>query len=122
MNSINIIGRVTKAPEFRQTQSGHHVCTFEVVVDREKGRDWFRVQAWGKLSDRVARMLQDELVAVSGSMENRRYKDKTDAWRDSWQINATQIVMLTNGYQGEAGPAADGRLRDRADEPDGVPF
>lgn len=117
MNNITIIGRVTKAPETRQTQGGHTVCTFELVVDREKGRDWFRVQAWGKLADRVGTVQQDDLVAVSGSMENRRYKDKQEQWRDSWQVNANQVTPLNAGYQGEGGP-----LPDRADDRDGVPF
>lgn len=117
MNSINIIGRVTKAAEQRQTPNGHTVSTFELVVDREKGRDWFRVQAWGKLADRVTSIQQDDLVAVCGAMENRRYKDKQDQWRDSWQVNANQVTPLTAGYQGEGGPA-----HDRADERDGVPF
>lgn len=122
MNSINIIGRVDREPETRQTPSGHTVVNFTVQVDREKGRDWFRVSAWGKLSERAAKVLKDELVAVSGVMQNRRYKDKQDQWKDSWQIEASQVVVLTNGYQGEAGPGADARLHDRADEHDGVPF
>lgn len=122
MNSINIIGRVNREPETRTTPSGHTVCNFEVVVDREKGRDWFRVSAWGKLAEAIEQhaLVQEQLVAVSGQMQNRRYKDKTEAWRDSWQIEANQVSPIGAGYQGEAGPNA--RLRDRADDHDGVPF
>lgn len=120
MNSINIIGKVSRGePETRTTPQGHTVCNFEVEVDREKGRDWFRVAAWGKLADRVQAhgIKEGDLVAVSGAMQNRRYKDKADAWRDSWQIEANQVTPLTANYMGEAGPAPD-----RADDRDGVPF
>jgi len=122
MNSINIIGRVNRDPETRTTPQGHNVTNVEIVVDREKGRDWFRVSAWGRLSDTAAQLQQEQLVAVSGSMQNRRYKDKQEQWRDSWQIEANQVVVLNVGYQGEAGPRSDARLHDRADEHDGVPF
>lgn len=120
MNNITIIGRVNRGePETRTTPQGHTVCNFEVVVDREKGRDWFKVAAWGKVAERVQlhNLKEGDLVAVCGSMQNRRFKDKTDAWRDSWQVEANQVTPLTSNYQGEGGPAPD-----RADERDGVPF
>lgn len=119
MNSINIIGRINREPETRQTPNGHTVVSFEVVVDRDKGRDWFKVSAWNKLAERVAShaVKEGDLVAVSGAMQNRRYKDKQDQWRDSWQVEANQVTPLTSSYQGEGGPASD-----RADERDGVPF
>jgi single-strand DNA-binding protein len=112
MNTITIIGRVNREPEHRDTQGGHSVANVEVVVDREKGRDWFRVAAWGKLSEKVAALKPEQLVAVVGQMQNRRYKDKHEQWRDSWQIEASQVTLL----------GADASLHDRADEHDGVPF
>ena len=39
LNKIVIMGRCTKDPELRTTQSGTSVCTVNVAVDRDYARD-----------------------------------------------------------------------------------
>ena len=52
MNYVSMIGRLTKTPDIRQTNTGKNVCTFTLAVDRRyKGADgkttadFFSVQA-----------------------------------------------------------------------------
>ena len=55
MNSLTIIGNLTREPELRTTQAGKEVCSFTVAVNRprrngeDQGADFFRVSAWGEL-------------------------------------------------------------------------
>ena len=53
MNSLNIIGNLTKDPDKRITSNGISVCSFTVAVNRrrEEGTDFFRVTTWRALAD-----------------------------------------------------------------------
>ena len=58
MQTIQIIGNLTSAPETRSTTSGVTVCSFTVAVDRkfkdqsgEKKTDFFRVNTFRKLAE-----------------------------------------------------------------------
>ncbi len=53
MNKVNIMGRLTKSPELRQTASGISVCNFTIAVDRkyvkageERQADFINCIAW----------------------------------------------------------------------------
>ena len=53
LNQIIIMGRLTRDPELRRTQSGTAVCSFSVAVDRdfksqsgEKETDFIDVVEW----------------------------------------------------------------------------
>ena len=62
MNTVNLIGRLTKDPEQQQTQSGHRVTSFSVAVDRNykahgdtrQSTDFFTVVAWNVTATFVA--------------------------------------------------------------------
>ena len=67
MNSLTIIGNLTKAPELRHTQDGTAVCGFTVAVNRKKtpnnqepGADYFNVNAWRMLGENCAKFLAKE--------------------------------------------------------------
>ena len=56
MNSVNLIGRLTRDPESRTTATGMMVTTFTLAVDRrpkqgeEKQADFIRIITFGKTS------------------------------------------------------------------------
>ena len=62
LNQIIIMGRLTRDPELRRTQSGTAVCSFSVAVDRdfksqsgEKETDFIDVVAWRQTGEFVSK-------------------------------------------------------------------
>lgn len=61
MNKVILIGRLTRDPEVRYTQSGIAVCTFTLAVDRRFARkdandgrptaDFIPIVCWRKLAE-----------------------------------------------------------------------
>ena len=75
MNSLTIIGNLTREPELRTTPSGKNVCSFDVAVDRRRkvegqpDADYFRCNAWNGLADICGKYLsKGKKVAVKGSI------------------------------------------------------
>lgn len=95
MNKAIIMGRLTRDPELKTTQSGVPVVSFTVAVDRaykpkdgEREADFINCVAWRQTAEFVARWFtKGKMIAVSGSIQTRKYTD-----RDNNQRNVTEIV------------------------------
>lgn len=77
LNRCVLIGRLTKDPELRYTQSGKAVCTFTLAVDRrfEKQADFINIVAWNKAGESCANYLnKGKLAAVDGELHIRSYE------------------------------------------------
>ena len=63
LNRIILMGRLTRDPELRHTQTGTPVASFSLAVDRdfkdrntgEKTTDWIDVVAWRQTAEFVSR-------------------------------------------------------------------
>lgn len=102
MNSLTIIGNVTRTPETAATPSGKRVCNFSVAVNRRSGGqdtvDFFRVTAWEQLVDNCARYLdKGRKVAVRGPVSARAYIANDGTARSSLEITAQEVEFLTPG-------------------------
>lgn len=109
MNSIFIIGNLTKDPESRTTVSGSSVCTFTVAVNRRKkaegqpDADFFRVSAWNQLGDNCQKYLaKGRKVAVTGSVSVRTYTGQDGVTRGQLEVMANNVEFLSpmNGTSG----------------------
>lgn len=89
LNSIILIGRMTKDPELRYTQAGKGVASFTLAVDRpfknangEKEADFIPCVQWGKGAEITAQYTsKGSLVAVEGRLQVRSYdKDGQRRW------------------------------------------
>ncbi|WP_366924452.1 single-stranded DNA-binding protein [Metallumcola ferriviriculae] len=84
LNKVILIGRLTRDPELRYTQSGVALATFTLAVDRpftsnsgEREADFIRVVTWRKLAEVCANNLgKGRLVAVEGRIQVRSYQDQ----------------------------------------------
>ena len=73
LNHIVIMGRLTKDPELRTTQSGVSVTSFTLAVDRdfknkdsgEKSTDFIDVVAWRQTAEFVCKYFSKGRMAVS---------------------------------------------------------
>lgn len=112
LNTIVIVGRLTKDPELRYTQQGTAVASFTVAVDRdfgEKQTDFIGCVAWRQTGEFVSKYFhKGNMAVVSGRLQSRKWQDKDGNNRVSWEINADSV------YFGES-------TRDRADAPGSTP-
>jgi len=115
MNKICLVGNLTMDPELRTTGSGVSVCTFNIAVNRrfanqqgEREADFIPIVTWRALADNCARYLsKGRKVAVTGSLQTRRYEDKQGIKRTAFEVVADDVEFLTPG-KGEGGSAERG--------------
>ena len=102
LNHITIMGRLVKDPELRRTQSGVAVCSFTVAVDRdfqsreaaEKQTDFIDVVAWRQTAEFVSKYFtKGRMIVVDGSLQSRKWQDKTGQNRVSWEVLANNIYF-----------------------------
>lgn len=102
VNRVVLIGRLTRDPELRTTNSGKNVVDFSIAVqkrikpqDGAPDADFFRVKAWGQTADYVNSYLQKgRLVAVDGRLETRKWTDQNGTNRESVEVVADNVNGL----------------------------
>ena len=103
MNSIFLIGNLTRDPDLRRTGSGTAVCTFSIAVQRrfadaqgQRPADFFNIVAWRALAENCGEYLQKgSKVAVRGALQNRSYQAQDGSKRSVTEIIADEVVFLT---------------------------
>lgn len=83
MNSVNLIGRLTKEPVLRKTESGVSVCSFALAVNRDVKKegqptaDFINCQAWNVVADNMCKYLsKGSQIGLKGRIQTRKYDDK----------------------------------------------
>lgn len=96
MNRVELVGRLTKDPELRKTQSGLSYCQFTLAVDRrvpkdsqtQQTADFIGCVAWRQSADYLSNYgKKGSVVAVEGKIQTRNYDD-----RDGHRVYVTEIV------------------------------
>ena len=97
LNKAILNGRLTKAPELKQTQNGKSVCSFTIAVDRSRDRektDFIPIVAWGKTAEFVNQWLgKGDLITIVGRIEVRNYDDKNGNKRTATEIIADEVLF-----------------------------
>ena len=101
LNKIFIMGRLTRDPELRRTQSGTAVTSFSLAVDRdfksqsgEKETDFSDVVAWRSTAEFVAKYFsKGRMAVVEGRLQIRDWKDKDGNNRRSAEVVADNIYF-----------------------------
>lgn len=109
MNSVILIGRLTRDPELRFTSAGRAVTTFSIAVDRpfigkdgQKQTDFFNIVVWGKSAENCANYLvKGRLTAIKGSIQNRSYETQEGQKRYITEIVADSVQFLEWGDKSE---------------------
>ena len=149
LNKIILMGRLTRDPELRRTQSGTAVTSFSLAVDRdfksqagEKETDFIDVVAWRNTAEFVSRYFtKGRMAVVEGRLQIRDWTDRDGAKRRSAEVIAENVYFgdskreggsdyssapaYSAPYSGYAAPAAPGGHSDFAEigEEDGeLPF
>lgn len=116
LNHIDIMGRLTRDPEYRTTGSGISVANFSVAVERdfksdggEKETDFIDCVAWRQTAEFVTKyMTKGSMVAVSGRLQVRSWMDKDGNKRRTAEIVADSVYFGESKRQSGGGtsPAA----------------
>lgn len=84
MNKIILMGRLTKNPEVRYTQTSNIlVATFSLAVNRkiakqgeERQTDFINIVAWNKIGEFCSKYFKKgQQIAVVGRLQTRNYED-----------------------------------------------
>jgi len=84
LNRVQLIGRLGKDPESRNTPQGTKYTTFSLAVGRKwknkdgeskEDTDWFNIVAWGKIGEICQKYLvKGKLVYLEGRLRTRKYE------------------------------------------------
>ena len=99
LNSVNIIGRLTKDVEVRYTTNGKAVCDFTIACNRlQEGVDFINIQVWGKQAENLVKYTtKGSLISVSGKLRVDTYKDKEGNAKYKNYVLANEIEWITKG-------------------------
>lgn len=114
MNSVVLIGRLTRDPEVRYTggQNNMAVATFSVAIDRpvkqgqEKKADFPRVTAFGRQAENCEKFLaKGRLVGVQGRIQTGSYTNKDGRTVYTTDVVADRVEFLEWGNKNDSGGA-----------------
>ena len=115
LNKIFIMGRLTRDPELRRTQTGTPVASFSLAVDRdfkdrntgERTTDFIDCVAWRQTGEFVSRYFtKGRMAIVEGRLQIRDWKDKDGNNRRSAEVVAENVYFGDSKRDGVA-PAGD---------------
>lgn len=90
LNTITVMGRITKDIELRRTNNGTPVASFTVAVDRDfdKGKtDFIDCVSWKNTAEFAAKYFaKGRMAVVTGQLQMRDWEDKNGNKRKSAEI------------------------------------
>ena len=112
LNHITVMGRLTRDPEMRTTQSGVSVVSFTVACDRDFGgrdggerrTDFIDCVAWRSTGEFVSKYFhKGSMIVVSGRLQSRKWQDREGNNRTSWEINADNVYFGESRRDSDSG-------------------
>lgn len=112
MNQIVLMGRLTRDPELRHTQTGTPVSTFTLAVDRgytpkdggEKQTDFIDIVTWRNTAEFVSKyFVKGQMAAVTGRLQIRDWTDREGNKRRSAEVVADNVYFTESKRSREAG-------------------
>lgn len=111
-NKIILGGRLTSAPELKQTQSGVPVCSFSIAVNRrakageERVADFFNVTAWRATAELVSKYFtKGSSILVVGTIQNRSWTDQNGQKRFATDVIADEVSFVDSRSENTAAQA-----------------
>lgn len=116
MNKILLIGRLTKDPELRYTQSGTAVASFTLAVNRsfanqngEREADFINCVAWQKAAEFVSQYFKKgQQMALEGRLQVRSYDDNNGQRRWVTEVVTEKVEFVGSKGSGNSGSDSAG--------------
>lgn len=149
LNRIILMGRLTRNPELRRTQSGTAVASFTLAVDRDfadkatgqRATDFIDIVAWRNTAEFVSKYFsKGRMAVVEGRLQLRDWQDRDGNKRRSAEVVADTVYFgdskrdsdggsyapaapQNNGYSAPASPAVpEPELEELSDDDGELPF
>ena len=115
LNRIILMGRLTRDPELRHTQTGTPVASFSLAVDRdfkdkstgEKSTDFIDIVAWRSTAEFVSRYFtKGRMAVVEGRLQMRDWTDRDGNKRRSAEVIADNVYFGDSKRDAEGGSYA----------------
>lgn len=127
-NRIILMGRLTKDPELKTTQSGITLCRFSIAVDRayskgqEKQTDFFDITAWRQTAEFVSKYFsKGKCILIEGKLQNNNYTDQNGVKQYRNAIIADNVAFCgdkSGGQQnGQQAPPAQQPYQNQYQQP-----
>ena len=106
MNTVQILGNLTRDPEVRYTQSGKAVATFNVAAsntyidsnnETKEQTAFINCVAWGKLGESIGNLRKGNRAFVEGRLQTRSYETQDGQKKYVTEVVANFVgTSLTN--------------------------
>lgn len=129
MNNVSLVGRLTRDPEIKATNSGSTYARFSIAVDRrgkDAGTDFINIVAFGKTSEFIERYFRKgQRIGINGRIQTGSYEGKDGKKVYTFDVIAENVEFVeSKSASASATPAnADGfvNIPDDVEDP-GLPF
>ena len=122
MNKVILMGRLTRDPEMRQTQSGVSVCSFSIAVNRrfakdgQQNADFINCTAWRQQAEFICKYFsKGAMISVIGNLQSRSWENQegkrqyaTDVVVDEIYFTGSRSESHTQDGDGGFSPAVSG--------------
>lgn len=119
MNMVCLMGRLTRDPEVRASQSGLTIASYTLAVDRrfkrdgEPSADFIRCKAFGKTAEFAERHFRKGVkIAVSGRIETGSYEGKNG------KVFTTDIIVDSQEFCESKSAIEEAQEEQRPSAPD----
>lgn len=126
LNSVNIMGNLTRDPELKYTPSGKSVCSLSIANNRvytSNGQkvsevSYFDVEVWGVVAENCAKYLaKGNGIIVEGRLKQDRW-EKDGKTQSRVRITANNVHFLPK--RGDGGPGQPQDAEAASDAASGV--
>lgn len=130
INKAILMGRLTRDPVIRHTDSGKAVCNFTVAIDNgyseEKSADFINCVAWNKTAEFVDKYFaKGRMIIVVGRIQTRTWEDRDGKKNYVTEVVASEVAFgesKKDAATNSAGHTAAGDDFTPIDSNDDLPF
>lgn len=130
INKAILMGRLTRDPEIRHTDSGKAVCNFTVAIENgygeEKSTDFISCVAWNKTAEFVDKYFaKGRMIIVVGRIRTRTWEDRDGKKNYVTEVVASEVAFgesKKDAATNSAGHTAAGDDFTPIDSDDDLPF
>lgn len=110
--TVSLIGNLGKEPETKITDNGTFIANFSIASNTfrntQEGRvektDWFRVTAFGKQAETIARYVRKgHRLYVQGRLTFNPWLDRNESPQSGAEIVLQEFQFLTGKQEGDSG-------------------
>ncbi len=113
MNKVILMGRLTRDPEMRQTQSGVAVCSFSIAVNRrfakegQQNADFINCTAWRQQAEFICKYFQKgAMISVIGNLQSRSWENQEGKKQYATDVVVDEVYFT--GSKTESHTVSDG--------------